>query len=114
MSVSMRFDKLRNGQGTIEIGGEDLEVWASYNCTFDKRPKADELSQKKSKFRRFLKSELLKLNKGDLFSFRRFKWTKKDSDPLKFHVVVPIEEIDPPPNNPTPPPVPPPSGPGPM
>ncbi|MEP7375753.1 MAG: hypothetical protein ABI675_20320 [Chitinophagaceae bacterium] len=114
MSVSMRFEKLRNGQRSIKIDGEIVRVWASYNCTFDRKPKADELGQKKSKFRKFLNSELLKLTNGNLFSFRRLKWTKNESNPLKFQVVVPIEETNPPTTNGTPPPSPAPSGPGPM
>ena len=115
MSVSMRFNKLTGGTKTLKIGGKNVRVWARYICTFDKKPTSKELSGKKNKFRRFLKAELLKLRKGNLFSFRPFLWTKGTKNPLKFNVVVPIKEtIDPPPTGGTPIPNPAPKGPGPM
>ena len=112
MSVLMRVNKLGGRPATKEIDGEKIIFWGNYNGTFSKKPTASELGAKKSKFRRFVQRELLKLTDGKLFKLLPLIWTKISGSPLKFHVLVRIQERSTPPTNPTPTPTPVPKSPG--
>ncbi len=112
MSISMRVSKLTSRATTKEIDGEKIVFWANYKGAFPKKPSASQVSGKKSKFRRFIQQELVKLRNGKLFTLLPLIWTKTSSNPLRFHVLVRIQEINPPPNNTTPPPSPTPKSPG--